>query len=201
MARRWQWAPGTMRTLEQILMCIVLPWWPGRRTRRQQGAPRRGGLVLALPMLAIGCGGGGTATPPPMQMGPIELKNPSLRVVGTDTYNLTFVLDNHAQGTNSVVRADLVQLDWGGQLISANADCATEPFAWSQELSEVITVAVRIVDGMATATVPCGGGSREVPLQGTPAAAPHSGSSVVVAVDGILSDAAPFTASASAPVL
>jgi hypothetical protein len=189
-----------MRTLEQILMCIVLPWWPGRRARRPS-VPRRGGLLLALPMLAIGCGGSGAATPPPMQMGPIELKNPSLRVVDTDTYNLTFVLDNHAQGTNSVVRADLVQLDWGGQLISANADCASEPFAWSQELSSVITVAVRIVDGMATATVPCGGGSREVPLQGTPAAAPHSGSNVVVAVDGILSDAAPFTASASAPVL
>jgi hypothetical protein len=135
-----------------------------------------------------------------LQTGPIELKNPSLRSVAQGSYNTTFVLDNHAYPMRHIARADLVRFDWSGQTVRANIGCATAPFVTSAETSPVITVLLQLASGQATASVDCGGG-HDIPLDGSAAAPPKSGDGVIVAVDGILDDASPFTATANAPVL
>jgi hypothetical protein len=166
-------------------------------------------MILGLSLLLVGCGGSPPPVPPPMQSGPVDMKNASVRQVGTGEYSITFVLDNQSFATHKIARADLVRLDWGGQLVRANINCDKWPFVPTVVTntaqpgqSDVITVGLNLTSDKPTATTSCGGGNTiPTPIDGAPAGAPKSGDSLVVAVDGILDDATPFTAAAMAPVL
>ncbi len=157
-------------------------------------------ILALLTLITIGCGSGATMTPP-MQSGPITMQNPSVRKVAEGSYNVTFVLTNNAYQSSTIVRADLVRLMWGGQIVSADIGCTGAPFVSTEQTTPVITVNLKLASGMAIVNADCGNSGTDYTTEGTPASAPKSGDEIVVAIDGILNDAAPFTAAASAPVL
>jgi hypothetical protein len=158
--------------------------------------------IFALSLLVLGGCSGGPSMLAPLQSGPVTVENPSARLVAQGAYNVTFVLKNSAYGSKDIARADLLRMTWSGQPLRANFECTGQPFVGEgSATTPVITIGLRLLDSSAVLSAECSGSPRDYAAEGLPAAAPKSGDEIVVAIDGILNDATPFTATANAPVL
>jgi hypothetical protein len=158
--------------------------------------------LFLFALLVIGGCSGGASMPAPLQTGPVTVENPSARLVAQGAYNVTFMLKNGSFGSKEIARADLLRMTWGGQALRVNFECTGQPFVGEgSATSPVITIGLRLLESSAVLSAECSSSPRDYEADGLPAAAPKSGDTIVVAVDGILSDATPFTATANAPVL
>ena len=152
-------------------------------------------LICAI-AIAAGCGNGGPATSTD-----VKLMNATARAtsLASNAYEVTFAVVNGA--TRAIDRVEDVRLSTGGApLQNANAvACADWPWTLSPGgTSGVVTLDVTF-GGQPTLSIECQDNIEAKTTLLSPPSAPSQ--SFEIRVEGLLTDAEPFIATATAPIL
>jgi hypothetical protein len=148
-----------------------------------------------------GSGGGGSGGGGSNPLGPIAIKNASARALAANNTSITFVLENAASARLDIERVDLIRLRWDTGMLNFAFGCERSPWVSHTEVTPVLTLGLSSSSGLGTQlVVDCNDGGSTHQL-GAPVTTPAPGAMIQIEVGGIMTDATPFTAVASASVL
>jgi hypothetical protein len=166
-------------------------------------------------LLLLGCGGGaGMNAPDGGGERSVSLRNLSARLtskyscqasggatMSCGDYRFSFVLQNSA--ATAIARMERIELTLAALRVTSSLACPTAPWlADAGASTPVIDVEFKYLDGLSPLVTrfPCSGDTSWTADSGNVVAAPESGTAVL-RVQGLLTDAAPWTAEGSAQLM